>query len=91
VATYLNYSISDPVAIGLRYEYFHDDNGVILGTESQSSNVNAITLSGNIHAGPITLIPEYRIDLASGDIFTSSKDNPASNASQFLIAAVYAF
>ncbi len=91
IAGYLNYSISDPVALGLRYEYFHDDNGVILGTETQSSNVNAITLSANIHAGPITLIPEYRIDMASMDIFSTSKGDASSNASQILIAAVYAF
>jgi len=91
VAAYLNYSISDPVAIGLRYEYFHDDNGVILGTESESSNVNALTFSGNIHAGPITLIPEYRIDLASMDIFSTNSGAASSSASQIVIAAVYAF
>lgn len=91
VATYLNYAISDPVAVGLRYEYFYDNNGVILGTDSRSSNVNAITLSANIHAGPITLIPEYRIDMASMDIFNNSSGNPSPNASQILIAAVYAF
>jgi len=90
-AVYVNYSIIDPVEVGLRYEYFHDDNGVILGTSSESSNVNAITLSANIHAGPITLIPEYRIDIASMDIFSSNNGNPSSNASQILLAAVYAF
>jgi len=62
-----------------------------LGTSSESSNVNAITLSANIHAGPITLIPEYRIDIASMDIFSSNNGNPSSNASQILLAAVYAF
>lgn len=91
VAGYLNYSISDPVALGLRYEYFHDDNGVVLGIENGSANVSAITVSANIHAGPITLIPEYRIDMASKDIFSSNEGNPAPNASQVLIAAVYAF
>ncbi len=91
IATYINYSISDPVAVGLRYEYFHDNNGEILGTEMESSNVNAITISGNIHAGPITLIPEYRIDIASMDIFSTNNGNPSSNASQILLAAVYAF
>jgi hypothetical protein len=91
VATYLNYSISDPVAVGLRYEYFYDNNGVILGTDSQSTSVNAVTLSANIHAGPITLIPEYRIDMASMDIFGNSSGNPTPNASQIVIAAVYVF
>ena len=91
IAGYLNYSISDPVALGLRYEYFHDDNGVIFGIASESTNVNAITLSANIHAGPITLIPEYRIDMGSMDIFSNSNGDPTPNASQVLIAAVYAF
>lgn len=91
IAGYLNYSITDPVAVGLRYEYFHDDNGVILGTESQSSNVNAVTISANIHAGPITLIPEYRIDMASMGIYSNSSGTSTKNASQVLIAAVYAF
>ncbi len=91
VAGYLNYSITDPLALGLRYEYFNDANGVILGTPVENSSVNAITLSANIYAGPITLIPEFRIDRASEEIFSNSSGDASPSASQFLIAAVYAF
>lgn len=91
VAGYLNYSLADPVAIGLRYEYFIDGNGVVLGAPVEDASVNAITLSGNIYAGPITLIPEFRIDMASEEIFSNNDGMTATQASQILIAAVYAF
>jgi hypothetical protein len=90
VAGYINYKISDPVALGLRYENFSDTDGNITGYGSKV-NINAFTLSGNISAGPIRLIPEIRMDIGSQDIFTNSGNNPTNSASQVLVAAVYAF
>lgn len=82
-ALYLNYSISDKAAIGTRYEYF---------STNTDFDVNAITISANLKGGgALTLIPELRFDSASGDFFLDSDGAASSTASQFLVAAVYAF
>ncbi len=83
IAAYLDYSISDPFGLGLRYEYFKDYAGNL--------NINAITLSGNIKSGPLRLIPEIRMDAGSENIFTDSNGGPVKSATQALIAAVYSF
>jgi hypothetical protein len=51
------------------------------------------TLSLNIKSGPFTLIPEIRYDdiNKSYTIFSDSDGNPTSGATQFVLAAVYAF
>ncbi len=76
-AIYSNVAISDNFAIGARYEYFNNDNGVrgLLafpdgkGTEvnpiaGTGTNVNSVTLTGNITLadGHILLKPEFRLD-----------------------------
>ncbi len=90
-ALYANYSISDPVAIGLRYEYFDESEASGILLEGMDTNVNAFTLSANIFAGPLTFIPEFRVDAASEDIFTDGDGNPNSSATQVVLAAVFAF
>jgi hypothetical protein len=74
------------VTFGLRGEYFKvkDDGG----------NVKAITATANIKAGPLTLIPEIRFDKKSNDFavpFYKNNMLPVDHASQFVLAAVYAF
>ena len=90
VAAYINYSLSNPFALGLRYEYFSDIKGTITGFGIKTS-INAITLSGNINAGPVRLIPEIRFDAGSHDIFTDASNNVTKSATQVLVAAVYSF
>jgi hypothetical protein len=56
--------------------------------------VTGITITSNIKAGAITLIPEIRFDNRSAAFpfaFTDSNGAATNSASQFLIAAVYAF
>ncbi len=94
VALYPQLSISDAFDVGVRYEYFKTKeykNGDL--TTVASENVNAITLTANLHAGPLTIIPEFRIDGGSDEFFYSdaSGNDMTKSASQFLIAAVYAF
>jgi hypothetical protein len=94
VAIYPQYAISDGFELGIRYENFKfkeftdADFGAI-----SSQSVNAFTLTANLKAGPLTIIPEFRIDSASDEFFysDSSGNDPSKSASQFLIAAVYAF
>jgi hypothetical protein len=76
-AIYSNVAVSDNFAIGARYEYFNNDNGVrgLLafpngkGTaenpiSGSGTHVNSVTLTGNITLadGHILLKPEFRLD-----------------------------
>ena len=83
VAGYLDYNFTDVFGLGLRYENFKENYSDI--------SINAITLSGNINAGPLRIIPEIRMDAGSDDIFTDSDNAPVKSATQALIAAVYSF
>lgn len=94
VALYPQIGLSDAVSLGMRYEYFNfkeftDGDGTTVDSES----VNAITLTANLKAGPLTIIPEWRLDGASSEFFVGNSDmtEMSKSASQFLIAAVYAF
>jgi hypothetical protein len=82
LALYPQYAISDAVAIGLRYENFS-------WKDAQSYNSFTITLP--ITSGPLTFIPEFRLDSSDEDVFGDSEFAPTSSASQFLLAAIYAF
>jgi len=94
IALYPQYAISDGFELGIRYENFtfkeftDEDFGLI-----SSQSVNTITLTANLKAGPLTVIPEFRLDGASDEFFYKNSDgmDMTKSASQFLIAAVYAF
>lgn len=90
-ALYLQYAFSDAFALGGRGEYFKaKDESTVLDVLAGSS-VIAFTLSASVKAGPLTVIPEFRIDSGSENIFMNSDMNPTGSASQFVLAAVYAF
>jgi len=90
VALYPQFAVSKIVTLGLRGEYFEYK---AFGT-TPSSNVTGITATASIKAGAITLIPEFRFDNKSSAFpfpFADSNGATTNSASQFLIAAVYAF
>jgi hypothetical protein len=86
VALYPQLAVSKTVTFGLRGEYFdYKNNG---------GNVKALTVTSNIKAGPLTIIPEIRFDTKSDAFpytFVDSNGATTNHASQFLLAAVYAF
>jgi hypothetical protein len=85
VALYPQLAVSKAVTFGLRGEYFKLDG---------AGNVKGITVTSNIKAGPLTFIPEVRFDNKSTDFavpFTNKDGGLVNHASQFLLAAVYAF
>lgn len=90
-ALYAKYAFSDAFTFGFRGEYLGDDDGLILGTTDNS--VLALTFSGNLKAGPLTFIPEFRIDLADQEVFTdvSNGGKFTKTAPTLLLAAVYSF
>ncbi|QXV64768.1 porin [Mucilaginibacter sp. 21P] len=94
VALYPQVGVSKDVTLGLRGEYFKTKSGsyATLGPPPGSS-VFAATLTANVKAGPLTLIPEFRLDSNKNDTdgFTTKSGGLTKTASQFVLAAVYAF
>jgi Putative beta-barrel porin-2, OmpL-like. bbp2 len=90
VALYPQLTVSKAVTFGLRGEYFKfKDVG-----SSPGGDVKAMTVTANIKAGPLMFIPEVRFDSKSSAFpatFVDSNGASTNSASQFLLAAVYAF
>jgi len=84
-ALYPSYAITDAFALGLRAEYFKYKEG------SGDTSVTAFTLSGNYKVSGLTIIPEFRMDSNSDEVFKDSDMAPTKSASQVLLAVVYGF
>jgi hypothetical protein len=95
VALYPQVAVAKDVTLGLRGEYFKTKAGsVTTFGPAPGSSVTAFTLTANIKSGPLTLIPELRLDnnKSLSDGFTKSGGiTPTKSASQFVLAAVYSF
>jgi hypothetical protein len=94
VALYPQVAITSTFGLGLRGEYFTSKKGtegLPFSLVIPSESVVALTVSANLKAGGLTFIPEIRFDNGSVNQFTDSKGAPTKSASQFSLAAVYAF
>lgn len=92
VALYPQYSISDPLTIGLRGEYFVEDKDFgAIGTGVEDSNVFAVTLTGSYTIDDLIIKPELRLDRASDNAFVNSNLSPNKSLSSFVLAAIYKF
>jgi hypothetical protein len=93
VAIYPQIAVSKIVTLGLRGEYFETKSGSFLTAgPAPGESVTGLTFTANIKTGPLTLIPEIRLDNSSkSDMFTDGGGAFTSSASQFVLAAVYAF
>jgi hypothetical protein len=91
-ALYPQLAVASDVTLGLRGEYFKIKKNGYTGVPSAGTSVMAYTLTANIKSGPLTFIPEVRLDnMSKNDYFTDNKHLPTKTASQFVLAAVYAF
>jgi hypothetical protein len=93
-ALYLQQAITGSFGLGLRTEYFSSKsgaNGLTLSGVTPDQNVVSFTLSGNLKAGGLTFIPELRLDNGSASQFLKENGGATKSASQFSLAAVYAF
>lgn len=92
VALYPQYSFSQSFALGLRGEYFKFKNYGEGADFVEGNNFKSLTVSGNYKIGGLTIIPEIRFDNSSNDIFFKRNEiDRAKSASQFSLAAVFAF
>lgn len=90
-ALYPQYAFSDAFSLGVRGEYYKTKDFMEEEVNVEGTSVLGLTLSANVKAGPLTVIPEFRLDNNSEKVFMNSSGGPTKNAAQFLIAAVYAF
>jgi hypothetical protein len=90
-AAYINYDPTEKLGFTLRGEYFSDKNGLKYGGLSGNGSIFATTLSAQIHAGNLILIPEFRVDAANKEIFTKGDGGATKTAANALVAAVYQF
>ncbi|OKS85601.1 outer membrane beta-barrel protein [Mucilaginibacter polytrichastri] len=93
VALYPQLAVSPAVTLGLRGEYFKTKAGdyATVGP-APGKSVTGLTATLNFKSGPLTVIPEVRLDHNKDKVFLQSDHvTPTQSASQFLIAAVYAF
>ncbi len=90
IALYAKYAFGKVFSLGLRGELIQDKDGLILGLEKE--NIAAFTLSGNIHLGNLTVIPEFRVDSASkSGSYTNFGGDPLRRTSGAILAVVYSF
>ena len=91
-ALYLNFDPKSWFGLSLRGEYFDDKKQLkVFSAAPEGGNIFATTLSANFKVDGFILIPEFRIDHASKNVFTDKNGNPTGSASSFLIAAIYSF
>lgn len=94
VAIYPQYTTSDTISFGIRAEYFSEiGNYGAIGSSTEDTDVFAVTLTGNIKIGDLTIKPELRLDSASDKSFNflNKELQPQKSLSSFVLAAVYAF
>src|SRR5690606_26219155 len=80
-ALYVQYGFSDAFALGARGEYYKEkEDGWAFVPEGES--VLGLTLSANVKAGPLTVIPEFRLDNGSTEMFYKNMEmDPTKSAS----------
>jgi hypothetical protein len=86
-ALYPQLAVSKAVTLGVRGEYFEFKSTAT----TASTKLTAFTLTANIKSGPLTFIPEVRLDNGKDQVFTDKNGMPTKTASQASVAAVYAF
>lgn len=89
LALYAKYAFNDVFTLGLRGEHIRDADGLILGVADEK--INSLTVSGNIHLGALTVIPEFRLDSGLENSFYSLSGDGLKQASGMLLAVVYSF
>ncbi len=88
-AVYLNFDPTKAFGLTLRGDYFDDRK--LSPLLSNANKIFATTLSGNIRVDNLTIIPELRLDNASGDVFTKSNGFSAKSTASFILAVTYKF
>ena len=91
-ALYLNFDPTPATGITLRSEYI-SDNKVIYYTLNNipTKNIFANTLSINCKVGPLSIIPELRVETSQGAIYSKKDGTGVKSTATALVAVVYKF
>lgn len=88
---YANFAWKETLSLAYRLEYLDAKEATAgLGSLAGASVVGN-TLSLNYKVGNLTIIPEFRVDTASEDIFTNSDAAPKGLTAYALLATTYSF
>ena len=93
-AVYLNFDPSTVFGLTGRAEYFDDEHAIANIGGFGENKIFDFTLSGNIRIDNLTIIPEFRMDVAEESIFFKNTDGAfptAKNTSTVILAAAYHF
>ncbi|MVT06943.1 porin [Chitinophaga tropicalis] len=90
-ALYVNLDFNPNLGLTLRGEYFDDSDALKTHAGREGGNIVAGTLSFNYKVGNLTIIPEFRVDKASTDIFNKKSGAATSTSPNVLLAATYHF
>ncbi|KAA2244780.1 porin [Chitinophaga agrisoli] len=91
-ALYINLDFTETLGLTLRGEYFEDkDRLKTFASSLEGGSVVAGTLTVNYKVGNLTIMPEFRLDNASKDIFNKHSGAPTANTANILLAATYRF
>jgi Putative beta-barrel porin-2, OmpL-like. bbp2 len=91
-ALYLNLDPSTVFGLTLRSEFFSDKNQLAaMSFAPVGAGVFANTLSANFRIAGLTIIPEFRLESSSKDVFFDKDGGAKSSDASFLVAAVYKF
>ena len=86
-ALYISYDINEKLGIHFREELIIDSKNIYFNAK----NISATTVSLNYKVGPLTIIPEIRIESADNNFYTNKKGNSTKSTGSVLVAAVYTF
>jgi hypothetical protein len=86
-ALYVNADPNDWFGLTLRGEYFNDEKNVL----GFNSTIFSPTLSFNFKLDNLTIIPEFRFDSASENLFEKKAGDPTKSTASFILAATYHF
>jgi hypothetical protein len=86
-AVYVNIDPTTKLGITLRSEYISDSKLVYFTTKNIFTN----TVSVNFKVGPLTIIPELRVESANTNYYQKNNGTGTKNAASALLAAVYKF
>lgn len=91
-AVYLNADPKPWFGLTLRGEYFNDDDQLkTFAGAAKGGNIFATTLSANFKVDGFTIIPEFRLDNGSEEIFVDKDLKGTKSSTSLLLALIYSF
>ncbi|SFE77401.1 outer membrane beta-barrel protein [Flavobacterium xueshanense] len=88
---YANLAIKESLSLAYRLEYLDAKEATAALGSLAGTSVIGNTLSLNYKVGNLTIIPEFRVDTASEDIFSNSDAAPKGVTAYALLATTYSF